>query len=73
MEIFDAIPEELPNAVHKCKAYDLIKPMRRNTGYWLDITEKGLMFLEYKQIRLTALLKAKTLKTQAIEQERLET
>jgi len=61
VEFFNIIDEEFPNAVHKCKAYGLVKPMRRNTGYWLDLTEKALMLLKYREIRIAAEFKRKRL------------
>jgi len=59
--IFNVAPLDFPNAVHKCKAYGLVEPMRRKTGYWLDLTKKGLLLLEYHQIRLSSALKQKAL------------
>ena len=61
--IYGVDPLDFPNVVHKCKSYGLVEPMRRNTGYWLDLTKKGLLFLEYYQIRLSAMLKQKASKT----------
>ena len=58
--IYGVAPLDFPNAVHKCKSYGLVKPMRRKTGYWLDLTEKALLFLEYYQVRLSATLKQRT-------------
>jgi len=60
-DTFEMIPEDIDNSIHKLKAYNLIKPMKRTTGYWLDLTEKALLFLKYHELRLSASLKQKRL------------
>jgi len=59
VDIFHVCPDDFPNAVHKLKAYGLVKPMRRKTGYWLDLTEKALILLKYREVKTSVYLEQK--------------